>query len=37
MLQQDESIDYTLSINETHTVREFIKKVFNVINVDITL
>jgi len=34
MLNQNKPKDYILSSNETHTIREFINKAFNVINID---
>lgn len=35
MLQQDKPVDYVLSTNETHSVREFVEKAFKVIGTDI--
>ena len=36
MLQQDKCDDYVLATGETHTVREFIEKAFNHVNIFIT-
>ena len=35
MLQEDEPDDYVLATGETHTVREFVEKAFEVINITI--
>lgn len=35
MLQQDEPVDYVLSTNETHSVREFVEKAFSHIGIEL--
>jgi len=34
MLNQEQPKDYILSSNETHSIREFVKKAFDIINID---